>query len=503
MKNRYSIRLVAAALAFAAVLLCFEASFAAEGEPEDAAVPEEQTAAAAKPKVKAPGKVKSVKLSSKKESQVTVRWKPVKCSGYVIKYSRNRSLGKGTVRIRVSSKAASKTIKGLAKGKVYYFTVRAYKKSKGKVYYGKISEKKSVRVHKHVYKLVSTGNIATGKLMTYKCTCGVGYYKTKASNGKKYDGYLYSYPSCVPGKLQKWIGGKIQDLPCEKTHSLHLESDGTYKCSRCGQVMRYIKQKTTDIQLTSDGETKETVSEVIFEAPKNTNVSSCVAASVKNAEGKRYNYKLYWQKSSALKFKYEKYREYFAMHGCSTCALTAVLNAMVPKYRNYTPDRVLVEVIKPAVGTSTFNRNFSKSLPKQMPIGLKGVNKVLKDSGVKTKYRYNYTKKSAAKEIREHLEKGKPVIFMIRRSTYASNPHMMVMLGLDKKGKVIVGDSSLCSASKWGTGNRLIKFNTKKNKESNTVENICKFFKDSTSSVKGRSYFYDGRKGNIGYILVG
>ncbi len=507
MKKTYLFRITAAVLCFAVVLLCFdgfwERSFAEEQEPQVTEEPADETqgAVSTAPEYKKPGKVKSLKLSSKKESQVKVTWKKVKCSGYILTYSRNKDL-KNAARKKIGRKATSITIKGLAKGKVYYFRIRAYRSYKKKVVYGKYSETKNIRVHKHVYKPY-VSSIKTGTLTTYKCSCGKGYYRTQATDGKTYDGYLYKFPSCVPGQIKEKIGGKTHKLSCTKAHKPVKGADGRYTCSRCGQKMRIIRKTIapSGVQLTSE-EADPEPQEVLFEAPKSTNSDSCVAASVQSADGKRYNYKLYWQKSKALKFKYSKYRAYFAMHGCSTCALTAVLNATVPKYKNYTPDRVLVEVIKPVVGAKTFKKNFSKSLRKQMPIGLRGISKVLKANGVKHKYVYKYTKKSAAKEIRAHLEKGKPVIFMIRRSTYAYNPHMMVMLGLDKKGRVIVGDSCLSSASKWGTNNRLIKYNTRKKTTSNTVENICKYFKDSTNSVKGVGSFYDGRKGNIGYILV-
>ena len=473
--------------------------------------------------VKKPNKVKRLKLKSKVESQVTLRWKKVDCSGYKIKYSRKKDFS-GSTTIRVSKGATSYTIKNLAKGKRYYFQVRAYRKKSGKVAYGKWSEVKSIKVHKHVY-VHSESKVTTGTLHTYKCTCGKGYYKTDATDGKTYDGYLYSFSTCVPGRLQKTIGGSVKSLAIKKSHTPVKGANGKYVCSSCGQSMKFIslsvpvtkKVEDTGYTMESDEEqaadgsegtaseepqTETVMQNVTFAAPRNTNSNSTVAASVQNIDGETLNYKIYWQKSSALVYKYEKYRSYFKMHGCSTCALTTVLNAVVPKYENYTPDMVLEEVIRPVVGESTFKKNFSKSLRKQMPIGLRGISKVLKANGVKHKYVYKYTKKSAAKEIKEHLKSGNPVIFMIRRSTYAHNPHAMVMLGLDNKGQVIVGDSSLCSASKWGTNNRLIKYNTKSNKKSNTVTNISKFFKYSTKSVKGVTDFYNGKKGNIGYILV-
>ena len=137
-----------------------------------------------------------------------------------------------------------------------------------------------------------------------------------------------------------------------------------------------------------------------------------------------------------------------------------------------------------------------------MPIGLKGISKVLKKAGVRHKYVYKYTHTSAKRDIKAHLRSGNPVIFYMSKSTLTPNTHAMVMLGLDKNDRVITGDTVHRSASQWGKNNRLVKFNTTKDAKSTKVSKLVKFFNSSTSSLDKVADFYNGPKGNIAYILV-
>ena len=78
-------------------------------------------------KVKATAKKKSMKVTSAKVSDIT---------GYKIYYSTKKSMkGQKVVTVK-TTKALSKTVKGLKKGKTYYVMVRPYKVYGGKTYYG-------------------------------------------------------------------------------------------------------------------------------------------------------------------------------------------------------------------------------------------------------------------------------------------------------------------------------------------------------------------------------
>lgn len=454
----------------------------------------------AAPEIKAPARGHINSLTSPTEHKVRIEWKQRKCDRYIIRYADNSRL-RNAKRIVVSAGKTAKTIKGLECGRKYWFKVRAYrnvKKASGRTtkLYGRWSRIISVRVHVHKYNITKYLAAPAGMkyVVRYGCSCGKGYYRSRTVKGKVYEGIVTKAPTCVSGEIKKSMKSEVKKIPAVNTHR-PVKSGKYYICQHCGQKLNYINTKY------KDKETGRTRS-VIFASPKNTWTDSSVALSVKNQAGNKLKYKLYWQKATKTYYKYPEYQKYLYWHGCSTCALTTILNATVPKYKNYTPDRTLEEVIRPAVGEASYKANFSKTLMKQMPIGLKGISKVLKANGVKHKYVYNYTKKKAQKEIKAHLQSGNPVIFTIRASIYSKYPHTMTMLGLDKNGRIIVGDSSICSASKWGANNRLVKFNTTKSASSSKISSICKYFKYSTKSVAGVQDFYHGKPGNIGYILV-
>lgn len=183
-----------------------------------------------------------------------------------------------------------------------------------------------------------------------------------------------------------------------------------------------------------------------------------------------------------------------------------MLNATVPALADYTPDRVIEEVERTVFGTDAVNANMSKSLSKQMPVNLKGISTILTYYGVKNKYVYKYTAANAEKEITAHLKEGNPVIVTLPgKNNYAGGTHTMVMLGLDENGDVIMGDSLKQSSGKWGKDNRLVKFDTAKNGNVNTVSSIVKSFSaysTSKSKVTKSMYYTKAKAGNIGYVLV-
>ena len=67
-------------------------------------------------------------------------------SGYQIVCATNKSFTKGVVKTTAGSKALSKTVTGLKKGKTYYVKVRAYKTVNGKKIYGTYSKALKCRV---------------------------------------------------------------------------------------------------------------------------------------------------------------------------------------------------------------------------------------------------------------------------------------------------------------------------------------------------------------------
>ena len=232
-----------------------------------------------------------------------------------------------------------------------------------------------------------------------------------------------------------------------------------------------------------------------FSPTSNTFGESPVVATGVNSRQKEYRYVLYCQTSPSL----NRENEYMKQHGCSTCALTTILRATVEDFPDYDPNQVLHNVIRKVAGSEVYNNNFRKSMKMQMPISLKGIAQVLTEYGVKHKYVYSYTQESATREITAHLKEGDPVIFMISPGLYASNPHTMLMLGLDEEGKVIVGDSMM-QKKRWGdSAYGLVKYSQEGNPQSNTVANIVSYMDGSTGSVANKGFFYSGGKvGNRG-----
>ncbi|MBQ7740552.1 MAG: fibronectin type III domain-containing protein [Eubacterium sp.] len=78
---------------------------------------------------------------------VKLSWKRNKsAAGYQIEYATNYNM-KNSKKIKINSNSkTSYTIKGLKKGKKYYFRVHATKKKGGKTYIGEYSKRKGVKV---------------------------------------------------------------------------------------------------------------------------------------------------------------------------------------------------------------------------------------------------------------------------------------------------------------------------------------------------------------------
>ena len=94
-----------------------------------------------------PAKVKRIKLK-KGRNKLNVRWKKIsKATGYKVRYSTDKKFKKGvkTVIVRKYSRKGL-TIRKLKKNKKWYVQIRAYKKVRGKTYFGAWSPKKSAKV---------------------------------------------------------------------------------------------------------------------------------------------------------------------------------------------------------------------------------------------------------------------------------------------------------------------------------------------------------------------
>ncbi|MDO5409202.1 MAG: fibronectin type III domain-containing protein [Lachnospiraceae bacterium] len=120
-------------------------------------------------------------VSSKKNGQLTVKWKKgSSISGYQLRYSKNSSMKNAKI-VTISKSATSKTLSGLTKGAKYYVQIRTYTTSSDTKYYSSWSSKKSAVIANtskppHSGKVMAT---KTGSCYhTHPCGNGNYYYTT-------------------------------------------------------------------------------------------------------------------------------------------------------------------------------------------------------------------------------------------------------------------------------------------------------------------------------------
>ena len=225
-----------------------------------------------------------------------------------------------------------------------------------------------------------------------------------------------------------------------KSHSVgdNTERDGLIhdgKCINCGE----------DVQFMIDAEKG-----VEFSAPLKTRKKR-ISARVKNSRGYEYNYVMYLQGA-----EYDSYTRYMNLHGCSTCALTSLLNAIVPELKDYTPDRVVDEIEPIVFGEEAFKKNYKDDRENgSMPITLYGMTKIFDKYNV----RYDLPTDNHEEEITNHLKNGDPVIVTFAKGGtggLSNSIHTIILIGIDKDGYVIIGDSLHKKSKVWG-GHGLIK----------------------------------------------
>ena len=101
-----------------------------------------------KPVVKAPAKVRGVKVKNLKGRKMKVSWSWDITDGYQIQYAMNRKFTKKKKTVTLNSWMSKKTFKHLKKKKTYYVRVRAFRKSGSVKKYGKWSTVKKIKIKK-------------------------------------------------------------------------------------------------------------------------------------------------------------------------------------------------------------------------------------------------------------------------------------------------------------------------------------------------------------------
>lgn len=127
---------------------------------------------------------------------------------------------------------------------------------------------------------------------------------------------------------------------------------------------------------------------------------------------------------------------YISSHGCAACCLATVLTAS--EGEEITPAEVVESIEKDVFGEERHTKNYSKTLPKQMPICLNGISKILDEYQVSHTYIRQFEAEEAEEDIMKHLYTGNPVI--VTGSGGPGSYHTILFLGVTESGEIIVGD---------------------------------------------------------------
>jgi len=147
---------------------------------------------------------------------------------------------------------------------------------------------------------------------------------------------------------------------------------------------------------------------------------------------------------------YKGYNKFLAAHGCMATSMTTILRAYVPECASWTPYETIAVTEKKIAGEDAHSRNYNKKFYYQRPMSSYGATKVLDAYGIEHKYEKQLGSDEHLKsDLLNHLRKGKPIIFTVSRynretkkysSKWTSSFHTMIMIGVDKKGDVLIGN---------------------------------------------------------------
>jgi len=177
-------------------------------------------------------------------------------------------------------------------------------------------------------------------------------------------------------------------------------------------------------------------------------------------------------------YEYGDWSDYVSWHGCAACCTTTAVRAWYPE-EEWTPEGI-VSQLEPEANRAGWDKNYAKSLAKQMPLSLKGISRVLELKEIPHIYVDRFDKDTLEDDLKDYLKTGGPIIYEAGNGGY----HMMMILGLTPQDEVLVSDSVGFS--------RVIRMPL------STVAGQMFSSKDEPKS----SYF-SGRKTSGGYIKVG
>lgn len=177
-------------------------------------------------------------------------------------------------------------------------------------------------------------------------------------------------------------------------------------------------------------------------------------------------------------YEYGDYSDYIAMHGCALCCTTTVVRAWDPE-GDWTPEKVCAD-LEPQADPEGYEKNYAKSLPKQMPLTLKGISRILACKDIPHQYVTEFDKNDLIEDLTENLRRGYMIVYEAGRGGY----HMMMVLGVLTDGSFIISDSVGADRVKTVSGETL-------------ADQMFSCKKEPQSS------YFAGRKTAGGYIVVG
>ncbi len=226
---------------------------------------------------------------------------------------------------------------------------------------------------------------------------------------------------------------------------------------------------------------------------------SALPLKIREGEKESRSFSVYAQHAE----EYGEWSEYLRRHGCACCSLTLLLGMYCDEYEGIRPERTISEIERKHFGSEQWERNYSRKIADQMPVSQLGISRILSEEGIPHRYIQKYRPEEAWGEIRAHLLTGKPVVIIASRirykngliisindRKYAGSYHTMVLLGLNRQGKVVFADSA---SRKWAGQRQRIK-------EARMADLMHYMF--PVRKKEAKTSYFSGRWDTGGYILI-
>lgn len=273
------------------------------------------------------------------------------------------------------------------------------------------------------------------------------------------------------GSKSTWVKVKVKKANTYQKYCLLMEKDTTSAIRPDGftgslnvttsdpsvisvnpdQTLRANAYGTCQITVTGQGQRAD----ITMTVPDISDSTSGAQLTLPDVNGKKRTFTSYHQSART----YGQYSDFLEDHGCASCILTTTLKAYAASQQTADPVSVIDGIERKVAGEKAWKENhITKSPEKQNPVSMYGISKILQKAGVSNTYVQAFNKHmrdksdgTAATDIREHLKKGKAVIFEARAynrytgkktDRWTGGYHTMCLIGTYIDGRVLVIDSA-------------------------------------------------------------